>query len=210
MPDNKYMAVSERISDMCLLWYMNSVDRGDDLKHIIQYVNLKHVRQMFLSNETVLTSLDPNKRHINIGTGVGFMEYTNKKYFSYKLDTVDLGNGVIDPMFKMCQKELNVKQDYIIKMMRSSAADDFTITNLDPFNNFNRWDNAIFNRFVPLRLGLISKENIDKFNENMKKYVDQITIITSIKDDYPSLELFPNAKITTIDDNNKSSIEYDL
>ena len=210
MPNNKYMAVSERISDICLLWYMNSVDRGDDLKHIIQYVNLKHVRQMFLSNETVLTSLDPNKRHINVGTGVGFMEYTNKKYFSYKLDTVDLGNGVIDPMFKMCQKELNVKQDYIIKMMRSSAADDFTITNLDPFNNFNRWDNAIFNRFVPLRMGLISKENIDKFNENMKKYVDQITIITSIEDDYPSLELFPNAKIITIDDNNKSSIEYDI
>ena len=194
---DKYSDTSENLSDKCLDWYMTSAGRHDRDPSILQYCNLKHVKQMFLSNELVLRSLDPDKRHINIGTGAGFMEYTNKKYFSYKLDTVDLGNGVIDPMFKMCQKELNVKQDYIIKMMRSSAADDFTITNLDPFNNFNRWDNAIFNRFVPLKECLTSIENVKKFNEHMKKYVDRITIVTIAGDKgcYPDKDLFPDATI---------------
>jgi len=175
---------------------------------------------MFLSNENVLRSLDPNKRHINVGTGAGFMEYTNKKYLpSYKLDTVDLAQGTIDPIFQLCKGILNVEQDHIMKMMRSSDADDFTITNLDPFNNFTRWDNAIFNRFVPLRRGLISKENIDKFNKNMKKYVDRITIVTIFgKEHYPDQDLFPDATITeigtTLPDHSKSSvrtlIEYDI
>jgi len=218
-PD-KYAAISENISDNCLYWYMTSHARRDRDDTILQYSNLKHVKQMFLSNENVLRSLDPNKRHINVGTGAGFMEYTNKKYLpSYKLDTVDLAQGTIDPIFQLCKGILNVEQDHIMKMMRSSDADDFTITNLDPFNNFTRWDNAIFNRFVPLRRGLISKENIDKFNKNMKKYVDRITIVTIFgKEHYPDQDLFPDATITeigtTLPDHSKSSvrtlIEYDI
>ena len=198
---DKYSDTSENLSDKCLDWYMTSANRHDRDPSILQYCNFKHVKQMFLSNELVLRSLDPNKRHINIGTGAGFMEYTNNKYLSYKLDTVDLAQGTIDPVFQLCKGILNVKQDYIMRTWRSKNGDDFAITNLDPFNNFTRWNNAIFNRFVPLKECLNSLENVKRFNEHMKKYVDRITIVTTGtdgKEHYPAVDLFPDANITEI------------
>ena len=216
---DKYSDTSENLSDKCLDWYMTSANRHDRDPSILQYCNFKHVKQMFLSNELVLRSLDPNKRHINIGTGAGFMEYTNNKYLSYKLDTVDLAQGTIDPVFQLCKGILNVKQDYIMRTWRSKNGDDFVITDLDPFNNFTRWDNAIFNRFVPLK-DLNSIENVKKFNKLMKYYVDRITIVTisGDKGSYPAKDLFPDANITEIGtalpehflSSMRTLIEYDI
>mgnify|MGYP006178560533 FL=1 len=216
---DKYSDTSENLSDKCLDWYMTSANRHDRDPSILQYCNFKHVKQMFLSNELVLRSLDPDKRHINIGTGAGFMEYTNNKYLSYKLDTVDLAQGTIDPVFQLCKGILNVKQDYIMRTWRSKNGDDFVITDLDPFNNFTRWDNAIFNRFVPLK-DLNSIENVKKFNKHMKKYVDRITIVTisGDKGSYPAKDLFPDANITEIGtalpehflSSMRTLIEYDI
>jgi hypothetical protein len=147
------------------------------------------------------------------------MEYTNNKYLSYKLDTVDLAQGTIDPVFQLCKGILNVKQDYIMRTWRSKNGDDFVITDLDPFNNFTRWDNAIFNRFVPLK-DLNSIENVKKFNKHMKKYVDRITIVTisGDKGSYPAKDLFPDANITEIGtalpehflSSMRTLIEYDI
>ena len=107
-----------------------------------------------------------------------------------------------------------------MKVMRKNDGSDLTIKNLDPFMSFKRWDNAIFVRFVPIKSNLTSLENISKFNKNMKKYVDSITIvIVPTTGGYPNYKLFPNANITDIKTNGGNSsvtdgkigiIEYDI
>ena len=219
MPD-KFKGISTKIADRCLGFVMkNRISKNIDYNNV-QYCNATHVRDMFLSNDKLLGHLDSNKRHINIGTGCGFMEYANTKYHSLNLKSVDLARATIDPIYKIVQNKLNVKQDYDMKVMRKKDGSDLTIKNLDPFTDFQRWDNAIFVRFLPIKSDLTSLENISKFNKNMKKYVDSITIvIVPTTGGYPNYKLFPNANITDIKTNGGNSsvtdgkigiIEYDI
>jgi len=207
---HKYIEISHRIADYSCEFLMNTIRHNTDYSNV-QYCNFHHVKEMFDVAEILLNRIDKNKSHINIGTGCGFLEYCNKENHKIKLKTADLGSGAIDPMFPFAQNLLNVKQDYQLKFMRKDHGSDLKIVGTDPFNDFTRWDNAIFSRFVPMRKTLVNLENISKFNENMKKYVDRITIV-SVLGTYPDISLFPNAKITDfkLDGYNWLLIEYDI
>ena len=201
----RYNTVSNKLADRCLVYLMDRLRVSIQSPENIQYCNFTHVREMFFVNQLILQHLDKNKTHINIGTGVGFMEHVNNKNKFVNLKTADLDRGIIDPMFKYGQNLLGVKQNYNIKHIRKNDGSDLKITGVDPFTEYTRWDNAIFNRFVPFHRILTNKENVIKFNKNMKKYVDNITIISlgevKSKKFVPTqldTELFPNAKFTEL------------
>ena len=109
------------------------------------------------------------------------------------------------------QKYLGVEVDYDLRFMKNKDGTDLTIKGFDPFNDYTRWNTAIFIRFVPLRNTLISKQNIENFNKHMKKYVDNI-IIHTVKDKgyYPNLDLFPDSRIKNINESNGVIIEYPI
>ena len=194
---NKFRGVSERVADKSMRFLMN-YPKLVDLSSI-QYANFNHVRSMFIFSDIILNHLKTDQTYINIGTGFGFLEYTNKKYHQLKLKTCDLPATVIDPLYTIMQKDLGVEQDYDLGYMRKKDGTDLTIKGFDSFNDYTRWDTAIFIRFVPLRTTLVSKQNIENFNKHMKKYVDNIFIYTiNLEGCYPDLDLFPNEKIKKI------------
>jgi hypothetical protein len=207
--DNKFRGVSERVADISMELLMQKPHIADP--NNIQYANLNHVRNMFISSDILLNHLKTDQTYINIGTGFGFLEYTNKKYHKLKLKTCDLPATVIDPLYRKMQRYLGVKQDYDLGFMKNKDGTDLTIKGFDPFNDYTRWNTAIFIRFVPLRNTLISKQNIENFNKHMKKYVDNIIIYT-VKDKtyYPNLDLFSDSIIKNINDSNGVTIEYPI
>jgi len=194
---NKFRGVSERVADKSMKFLMN-YPKLVDLSSI-QYANFNHVRSMFIFSDIILNTLKTDKTYINIGTGFGFLEYTNKKYHQLKLKTCDLPATVIDPLYTRMRKHLGVEVDYDLGFMKNKDGTDLTIKGFDPFNDYTRWNTAIFIRFVPLRNTLISKQNIENFNKHMKKYVDNIFIYTiNLEGCYPDLDLFSNDKIKKI------------
>jgi len=205
---NKFRGISERVADTSMEFLMRRPYIAD--LNNIQYANFNHVRRMFQFSDKILSTLKTDQTYINIGTGFGFLEYTNKRYHQLNLKTCDLPPDAIDPLFIKMQKFLRVKQDYNLGFMKNIDATDLTIK-FDPFNDYTRWNTAIFNRFVPLRNTLISKQNIENFNRHMKKYVDNI-IIHTVNDEgyYPSLDLFPDAKIEYMLPSDIISIEYSI
>ena len=204
---NKFRGVSERVADKSLKFLMQHQHIAD--LNSIQYANFNHVREMFVCSDILLNTLKTDQTYINIGTGFGFLEYTNKKYHQLKLKTCDLPRGAIDPLYTIMQRDLGVEQDYDLGFMRKKDGTDLNIKGFDPFNDYTRWDTAIFIRFVPLRKTLISKQNIENFNKHMKKYVDNIIMISNRI--YPHIDLFPNANITDIDTGEKFDlIEYQI
>lgn len=207
--DNKFRGVSERVADKSMEFLMQKPYIAD--LNNIQYANFNHVRKMFMYSDTLLNDLKTDKTYINIGTGFGFLEYTNKKYYQLKLKTCDLPPNVIDPLYTRMQKYLGVEVDYDLRFMKNKDGTDLTIKGFDPFNDYTRWNTAIFIRFVPLRNTLISKQNIENFNKHMKKYVDNI-IIHTVKDKgyYPNLDLFPDSRIKNINESNGVIIEYPI
>jgi len=206
---NKFRGVSERVADKSMEFLMQKPHIAD--LNSIQYANFNHVRSMFLFSDKILSHLKTDQTYINIGTGFGFLEYTNKKYHKLKLKTCDLPATVIDPLYRKMQRYLGVKQDYDLGFMKNKDGTDLTIKGFDPFNDYTRWNTAIFIRFVPLRNTLISKQNIENFNKHMKKYVDNIIIYT-VKDKtyYPNLDLFSDSIIKNINDSNGVTIEYPI
>lgn len=207
--DNKFRGVSGRVADISMELLMQKPHIADP--NNIQYANLNHVRNMFMCSDILLNHLKTDQTYINIGTGFGFLEYTNKKYHKLKLKTCDLPATVIDPLYRKMQRYLGVKQDYDLGVMKNKDGTDLTIKGFDPFNDYTRWNTAIFIRFVPLRNTLISKQNIENFNKHMKKYVDNIIIYT-VKDKtyYPKLDLFPDSRIKNINELNGVIIEYPI
>ena len=205
---NKFRGVSERVADKSLKFLMQHQHIAD--LNSIQYANFNHVREMFVCSDILLNTLKTDQTYINIGTGFGFLEYTNKKYHQLKLKTCDLPRGAIDPLYTIMQRDLGVKQDYDLGFMRKKDGTDLNIKGFDPFNDYTRWDTAIFIRFVPLRKTLISKQNIETFNKHMKKYVDNIILVKCLN--YPHIDLFPNANITDIktDSGKFDLIEYQI
>jgi len=206
---NKFRGVSERVADKSMEFLMQKPHIAD--LNSIQYANFNHVRSMFLFSDKILSHLKTDQTYINIGTGFGFLEYTNKKYHKLKLKTCDLPPTVIDPLYTRMQKHLGVEVDYDLGFMKNKDGTDLTIKGFDPFNDYTRWNTAIFIRFVPLRNTLISKQNIENFNKHMKKYVDNIIIYTvKEKGYYPNLDLFSNSRIKEIATTNGVSIEYPI
>jgi len=206
---NKFRGVSERVADKSMNFLMQRPHLAD--LNSIQYANYNHVRGLFLFSDQILGNLRPDHTYINIGTGLGFLEYTNKKYHQLKLKTCDLPVTVIDPLYTRIQKHLGVEVDYNLSFMRNDDGTDLIIKGFDPFNDYTRWNTAIFYRFVPLRKTLISKQNIENFNKHMKKFVDNIIIYTTNeKDDYPKVDLFPNARINYMSSSSNISIEYSI
>ena len=207
--DNKFRGVSERVADKSMKFLMQKPHIAD--LNSIQYANFNHVRSMFLFSDKILSTLKTDQTYINIGTGFGFLEYANKKYHQLKLKTCDLPPTVIDPLYTRMRKHLGVEVDYDLGFMKNKDGTDLTIKGFDPFNDYTRWNTAIFIRFVPLRNTLISKQNIENFNKHMKKYVDNIIIYT-VKDKgyYPNLNLFSNSRIKQISTTNGVSIEYPI
>ena len=207
--DNKFRGVSERVADKSMEFLMQKPHIAD--LNSIQYANFNHVRSMFLFSDKILSTLKTDQTYINIGTGFGFLEYANKKYHQLKLKTCDLPPTVIDPLYTRMRKHLGVEVDYDLGFMKNKDGTDLTIKGFDPFNDYTRWNTAIFIRFVPLRNTLISKQNIENFNKHMKKYVDNIIIYT-VKDKgyYPNLNLFSNSRIKQISTTNGVSIEYPI
>tara|TARA_B100000902_G_scaffold382894_1_gene421083 strand:- start:261 stop:887 length:627 start_codon:yes stop_codon:yes gene_type:complete len=206
---NKFRGVSERVADKSMEFLMQKPHIAD--LNSIQYANFNHVRSMFLFSDKILSHLKTDQTYINIGTGFGFLEYTNKKYHKLKLKTCDLPPTVIDPLYTRMRKHLGVEVDYDLGFMKNKDGTDLTIKGFDPFNDYTRWNTAIFIRFVPLRNTLISKQNIENFNKHMKKYVDNIIIYT-VKDKtyYPNLDLFSDSIIKNINDSNGVTIEYPI
>ena len=206
---NKFRGVSERVADKSMEFLMQRPHLAD--LNSIQYANFNHVRSLFLFSDQILNTFKTDQTYINIGTGLGFLEYTNNKYHQLKLKTCDLPTTVIDSLYTRIQKHLGVKVDYNLSFMRNDDGTDLTIKGFDPFNEYTRWNTAIFYRFVPLRKTLISKQNIENFNNNMKKYVDNIIIYTTEeKGNYPDIDLFSNAKIDHMLPSNGISIEYSI
>tara|TARA_R100001463_G_scaffold109238_1_gene163888 strand:- start:218 stop:844 length:627 start_codon:yes stop_codon:yes gene_type:complete len=206
---NKFRGVSERVADKSMEFLMQKPHIAD--LNSIQYANFNHVRSMFLFSDKILSHLKTDQTYINIGTGFGFLEYTNKKYHKLKLKTCDLPPTVIDPLYTRMRKHLGVEVDYDLGFMKNKDGTDLTIKGFDPFNDYTRWNTAIFIRFVPLRNTLISKQNIENFNKHMKKYVDNIIIYTvKEKGYYPNLDLFSNSRIKEIATTNGVSIEYPI
>jgi len=205
---NKFRGVSERVADTAMSFLMQKPYIAD--LNNIQYANLNHVRSLFLNSDLILSTLKTDQTYINIGTGFGFLEYTNKKYHQLNLKTCDLPPTVIDPLYTRMRGHLGVELDYHLGFMKNIDGTDLTIK-FDPFKDYTRWNTAIFYRFVPLRTTLISKQNIENFNRHMKKYVDNIIIYTANdKGYYPSLDLFPDAKIEYMLPSNGISIEYSI
>jgi hypothetical protein len=222
---DQYKWISNFIADKSLEWMMArpvfAIDKND-----FQYMNANTNRSLFLLSDEILSRLDPNQTYINIGTGGGFLEYINKRKYKLEMETCDLPPNKINPLYRFIQKELKVKLTIHIGWMRNKDATDLTIGSathkygvnkkIDPWDHkdnrhfqHRKWDTAIFNRFVPLRKTLVSKQNIESFNKHMKKYVDNIIIYTFI-DSYPDLNLFPKNSITEISGDNTYKIEYSI
>ena len=100
---NRFCNISEFVADTSLKVLMRNkhwVDRS-----IIQYANRNHVRGLFLHSNELLNTINPDKSYLNIGTGIGHLEYINNKYYQLDLKTCDLSLSIVEPLFKTIQNK---------------------------------------------------------------------------------------------------------
>jgi hypothetical protein len=130
---------------------------------VIQYCNPDSFTDVYAATHNMIKMLSRQKSYLNIGTGVGILEYIASKE-GFDVDTVEYIYLDVDPFYSILRRLLDV---------------DLTYTSTDFYKGYDirdctkTYDTILLNRFGPLQV-YCPIEDITNFFNQLKKYSNTI------------------------------------
>lgn len=129
-------------------------------KSNLQYINETSVKELITDCKIILRYLESDKSYLDIGTGIGMLQYINDNKFN--IETVEIETqSSATLLYDIALEYLNVKRDYYMNDIRKK---DFIIHNCN-----KKYDMILLLRFHPFNR-CKSIEDVNMILEKLSAY----------------------------------------